>query len=616
MPRFDGSYPAFGVEYDPNADFEDQLLPQVECDFGPFAPRVLGGATPLTTNGSRGSDPAAFMDLSDTPPSGSAAYVGNGVLSNQTQDKPCVFSCVGLKVCSGGSGIQVKYRPQNIQSLNEYLELRILNNSGDGYLARLDKSALSICLVSSGTVVVLKSISLSVTSEGDFSFMWDGGSRFKAVWGDMFIADVDDTFDVRDFTLSVKLNNAKISNFIAGASSDSKTFDVDATQRDAVFGNITFYKSGKFPWPVVGATPIGGADEAVFLAAHTKMIAANLIPMVTLAYAPPEYITNDAIPGGAPDPTKAQNICYAWSDIFIDYPNLNDFIVWKDNYGMRCGVDSGSSSHWVTPGCTGDSWDYARYKDLYQKVYTTFTARKPGVRLYGPNCHLSARGAGYDTSYGGVLIDSRDVDFLQAFIDDIDAATPPFAATGIAVSGSFTPSEWEDLIPELKSMCGTHPLVITSPPPNATPTQGSLDAFFIAGNDQLDSGDLLFADFTGFRFMSPRTPLGLYDWQFTATLVVPHQMRNAKLKVATISDKILLNPAIRVQSNHATPYVLSDELPSGNGQLLLGHLDEGTYSITIFGDNGASGTATLRIGIYSDNFDVLTLTDTKLLGAS
>lgn len=610
MPRFDGSYPTLGIEYDPSADFEDQLLPQVECDFGPFAPHVLGGATPLTTNGSRGSDPAVFMDLSDASPLGSVAYVSDGLLSNQTQDQPCIFSCIGLKVCSGGSGIQVKYRPQNIQSLNEYIELRMLNNSGDGYLARLDKSTLSIRLVTSDIAITLKSVLLSATSEGDFSFMWDGGSRFRAAWGDSFIAEVDDTFNVSDFILSVKLNNAKISKFIAGVSAGSKTFDVDATQRDAGFGNVTFYENGKFPWPIVGAMPIGGADDAVFLAAHTKMVAANLVPFVTLAYAPPEY----AAPGGAPDPTKAQNICYAWSDILTDYPNLNDFIVWKDNYGMRCGIDAGSSSYWATPGCTGDGWDYARYKDLYQKVYTTFTAKKPGVRLYGPNCHLSARGAGYDTLYGGVLVDSRDMNFLQMFINDIDAATPPFAAAGVAISGSFTPSEWEDLIPELKTMCGTHPLVITSPPPIATPTQADLDAFFVAGNNQLDSGDILFADFTGFRFMSPRTPLRLYDWQFTATLVIHHQMRNAKLKVATISDKILLNPAIRIESSHATPYVLSDELPSGNGHLLLGHLEEGTYFITIFGDRGVSGTATLRIGIHSDNFDVLTLADTKLLG--
>ena len=57
----------------------------------------------------------------------------------------------------------------------------------------------------------------------------------------------------------------------------------------------------------------------------------------------------------------------------------------------------------------------------------------------------------------------------------------------------------------------------------------------------------------------------------------------------------------------------ADELPSGTGTLLLGHLEEGTYFITIFGIEAFSGTATLRIGNPTDNFDVLTLADTKLL---
>jgi hypothetical protein len=137
----------------------------------------------------------------------------------------------------------------------------------------------------------------------------------------------------------------------------------------------------------------------------------------------------------------------------------------------------------------------------------------------------------------------------------------------------------------------------------------------VAGNDDLDAGDILFGDFTGLTFNSPRTTLTYYDWVFSATLNVPYEMKNAKLKVAAISDKILLNPGVRITNDAATSYVLADELPSGNGYLLLGNLQEGTYSISIFGDKGEAGTATLRIGIYSDNFDVLTLADTKFLGA-
>ena len=207
------------------------------------------------------------------------------------------------------------------------------------------------------------------------------------------------------------------------------------------------------------------------------------------------------------------------------------------------------------------------------------------------------------------------MDFLQAFLDDLAAATPPFGADGIAVSGAFSPSQWGDLIPVLKTMCGQFPLIVTAPPPEATPTQSGLESYSSAGFDGLDSGDVFVVDASGFTSYSPKLVTDSYDWSFSATLVVPYQMKNTKLKVAAITDEILLNSWVRIVSDHATPYVLADELPSGNGSLLLGNLEEGTYSITVSGDQGKSGTAMLRVGIYSDNFDVLTLADTKFLGS-
>lgn len=615
MPRLDGSYPSLGVEYVPSIDFDAQVLPQVECDFTAMSTvQALGGATPVTSNGSRGLDPSAFIDISAGLPSSSSAYVGLGTAYSLTSDEPCGFTCTGLVAHSGGAGIRVRYRPGNTQGVVEYIELRILDGSGNGYVARLQNdNTVAISLVSSGISVQLRSMSTPVTSENDFSFFWDGGSRFKASFGDSFIAEVDDTFDVRGFTLSVVLENAHITNFLAGASAGT-SFEIVAPDREAIYGNILFWDGGQFPWPLEMAPAVAGASDSVFSAAHAKMTSMSLIPMVTLAFCPPEFVT-DVGPGGAPDPADLATITSAWTDILETYPNLNDFIVWKDNHGMRCGIDSGSSSEWATPGCSGDEWDYPRYSELYQAAQTALSGAKPGVRVYGPNCHLAARSEGYDASYGGVMVDSRDMDFLQAFIDDLDAATPPFSAAGVALSGSFTSSEWEDLLPELKAMCGSRPLVITSPPADATPTQSNLDAYFVAGNDGLDFGDILFADFTGFTFSSPRVVTTYYDWTFSATLNVPYQMKNAKLKVAAISDKILLNPGVRIVSDTATPYLLADELPSGNGYLLLGNLEEGTYSITVSGDKGEAGTATLRIGIYSDNFDVLTLADTKFLGA-
>ena len=43
------------------------------------------------------------------------------------------------------------------------------------------------------------------------------------------------------------------------------------------------------------------------------------------------------------------------------------------------------------------------------------------------------------------FVDSRDMNFLQMFINDIDAATPPFAAAGAAIR-VFTHQSGGDLI--------------------------------------------------------------------------------------------------------------------------------------------------------------------------
>ena len=617
MPRFDGSYPSFGVEFSPDDELNKQVLPQIECDFSGISgpTNLTGGATPFTTTGSQSLDPSVFTDLSGTLPSGSYGVIQSGLLSNATLGDPCGFTWPRVGVCSGGSGVAVHYRPQNISSISEYVELRFLDASSNGYVARLDSTGTLAFRVSTlGVQVTIKSIAASVTSENSFSLMWDGGSRFKASFGDKVLTEVDDTFNPLDMTISVVLSNARISSVRAGASLGLKSFDVTSSHRDVTYGSVQWYSDPEMPWSVNGTVPVSGTDDVPVMAALDSITSTNLIPLVTLAFAPPEFLVGDATPGGAPDPDLHQGMVDDWVTGAVAQSTMN-FVIWKDNYGMRCGVDSGSSSYWATPECSGDEWDYARYKDLYTKAYTSLKAGVPGCRVYGPNCFLSARGEGYDATYGGVLVDSRDMDFLQAFLDDLAAATPPFGADGIAVSGAFPPSQWGDLIPVLQTMCGQFPLIITAPPPEATPTQSGLESYSSAGFDGLDSGDVFVVDASGFTSYSPKLVTDSYDSSFSATLVVPYQMKNTKLKVAAITDEILLNSWVRIVSDHATPYVLADELPSGNGSLLLGNLEEGTYSITVSGDQGKSGTAMLRVGIYSDNFDVLTLADTKFLGS-
>ena len=70
-------------------------------------------------------------------------------------------------------------------------------------------------------------------------------------------------------------------------------------------------------------------------------------------------------------------------------------------------------------------------------------------------------------------------------------------------------------------------------------------------------------------------------YSFTGILTVPSEMIGAELRVASISEKILLNGSILIQNDSATPFYLASELPTGNGRLSLGNLEEGVYRISI-----------------------------------
>jgi hypothetical protein len=236
--------------------------------------------------------------------------------------------------------------------------------------------------------------------------------------------------------------------------------------------------------------------------------------------------------------------------------------------------------------------------------------------LYGPNIHLGARGEGYDDLFNGVSLDSRDIDFLELFLASSQAATPEFTFDGVAISGEFDSGEWPLVIQYLKSLVGSTPLVIMDGTGFGYTAQDGANDYLELMNDNLDSGDYAFVDLSGSTppfFNSPQLSTSNYGWSFTGILTVPSEMIGAELRVASISEKILLNGSILIQNDSATPFYLASELPTGNGRLSLGNLEEGVYRISIYGDRGESGTAILRIGIYSDNFDTLTLASTKYL---
>ncbi len=610
MPRFDGSYPSFGLEYDPDSEIGIAALPQVEADFTTvaWANGNLDDGIKVT-NGTRPLDPSFFTDIGLTE----TTIYQNGLVGGASGTAGFKFPNVVVR--GSGSGFEVGLSPApNAGSWT--VDLRMLDGTDSGYIGRLSSTGvLSILLVVSGTETVLRTTTVNASSSSTFSFLWDGGSRYKASYNGVSTTEVDDTQSPLGHTMSITTNAVNISSVVAGVSLGVKGMSPTARDRNISYSDILFYDGVDFPWPVTVSPVVAGTDTTVLPAAILDSTNLNLLPIVTLAYAPPEYMVGSS-PAGAPDPADVGTLVDGWVQAIDENENLSHFIIWRDNHGLRCQSDSGSSAYDATPGCTGsDEWDFPRYLNLYQTAETALRESRVGCRVYGPNIKLQASGTGFDALYGGVTVDSRDMDFLELFLDEVNAATPTITCDGIALSGEFTDSEWEDLIPYLKTICSPYPLIITAPDQEATPSQANADSYLQVMDDNLDSGDLVLRGMSGLFFTSPRLSFTEYDWSFSATLSLPHTMEDARLKVVSISDKVLLNGAVSITSDHATPYTLADELPTGSGFLSLGDLEEGTYSISVYGDKGEVGTGLLRLGIFSDNFETLTVADTKFLGA-
>ena len=140
------------------------------------------------------------------------------------------------------------------------------------------------------------------------------------------------------------------------------------------------------------------------------------------------------------------------------------------------------------------------------------------------------------------------------------------------------------IIPYLKTMLLQDILlVITSPPRQATPVQADVGRILWPVTTTWMLGTSCLVISLDSPSTPPRTTLTYYDWVFSATLNVPYEMKNAKLKVAAISDKILLNHGVRITNDAATSYVLADELPSGNGYLLLGTFRRNVLYLYLWG---------------------------------
>jgi len=291
---------------------------------------------------------------------------------------------------------------------------------------------------------------------------------------------------------------------------------------------------------------------------------------------------------GLPNPELVSFYADAVAEIMSTY-TMTNVVVWKNDR---------------------DIVDQTEYTDLYKEIESKLDNY---TRIYGPNIRLAARGEGYDTSYNGVLIDSRDVEALQDFIDGVEAATPLYRCDGIAFYGNFDTEDWPLVVEYVKSITDLTVLVSDIEYDDATPDTIAETREKINGIlEETDQTDIVFIPCGNDDFFSiPNPEFAGFQWRFEGSLTIPEPgALNAKLNFKAYSENILGNSYTSVEG---VSYSLSKETPSSGSSLSLGNMIDGTYDVVIYGDILSTGNASLRVSFSADNFDESTVFDTIYL---
>ncbi len=257
--------------------------------------------------------------------------------------------------------------------------------------------------------------------------------------------------------------------------------------------------------------------------------------------------------------------------------------------------------------------DEADYLSLFAQLADSLDY---STRIFGPNVFLSARGEGYDQNYNGVSIDSRDIDILQNFIDEAEAATPSFRCDGIAFSGNFDPSDWPDVIDYVKSLTNL-PVAVTdlesfdATPDNLAETRAKVEAVVTS----LPSTDYVFIPSDENDFFSiPSPDYAGFQWRFEGSLTIPSPgALNARLILKAYSEDILGNSYTSLEG---VSYSFEERTPISGTSLSLGNMEDGVYDLIIYGDVISSGNASLSVAFVADNFDEILVSDTIYLNYS
>lgn len=345
---------------------------------------------------------------------------------------------------------------------------------------------------------------------------------------------------------------------------------------DNRFVNFMMFGNG-VDWPFYDHATTQDYEDGgeSFRSTYLATYEAGKEPILTFALAPEVF--QDAGDAG-PDTSDPSDFIDRLIDVLEEYTGIARVIVWRDFEEI--------------------GYDISRYVTFFDAVYTAVKDLNDGIEVFGPNVNLAARSAGYDTSYNGVTVDSRDMDLLQDFYDDAAAFD------GIAISGEFSDSDWGDLIDYIKynitDADEPEPLIVSL----RSPTAGAPSIL----DGALDGSDIALWP-SGTVFEAPSVD---DSWTFDGTLTLRRRVENVYLTPDLIAP--LLGESANFELYQGASLIQNFTIYEYDENILLGNLGvDGAiteYTFVVSGTPVAAGTGRMTLRFHASSVGSETVSDT------
>lgn len=334
---------------------------------------------------------------------------------------------------------------------------------------------------------------------------------------------------------------------------------------DNQFVNFMMFGNG-VEWPYYDHATAQDYEDGgtTFLNSYLSIYEAGKDPILTFGLAPEVF--QDAGDAG-PDTSDPSEYIDRLIDILTEYP-ISRVIVWKDFEEI--------------------GYDINRYVDFFDDVYTAVKGLNEGIKVYGPNVNLAARSGGFDTSYNGVTVDSRDMDLLTGFI--ANAA----AYDGVAISGGFSDSDWGDLIDYLKDTEGIDDELLVS---LRSATTGAPTAL----NAALDEVDIALWP-SSVVYEQPFDP-DFNSWGFEGTLNLKSRVSDVYVSPESLSAP--LGESFNLEIYNGASLIFNRVIYEYEDDILIGDLgvdgSETEYSFIASGTPVRTGTGEIELRFHASS---------------